>query len=53
MLESALRRLAVPVVADLPFGHVKANYAWPMGGRATIDGESGELLLLERGVGES
>lgn len=51
VIENALRPLGVPIVTDLPFGHVKLNYAWPMGGRATIDGTSGELQLLEWGVG--
>ncbi len=50
VIENALRPLGVPIVSGLPFGHVKLNYAWPMGGRATIDGTSGELQLLEWGV---
>jgi len=50
VIENVLRPLGIPIVTDLPFGHVKLNYAWPMGGRATIDGTSGELQLLERGV---
>ncbi len=53
VIENALRPLGVPIVSGLPFGHVKVNYAWPMGGRATIDGTSGELQLLEWGVGQS
>jgi muramoyltetrapeptide carboxypeptidase len=53
VIENALRPLGVPIVSGLPFGHVKTNYAWPMGGRATIDGTSGELQLLEWGVGRS
>jgi muramoyltetrapeptide carboxypeptidase len=53
VIENALRPLGVPIVSGLPFGHVKANYAWPMGGRATIDGTSGELQLLEWGVDPS
>jgi muramoyltetrapeptide carboxypeptidase len=53
VIQNALRPLGVPIVTDLPFGHVKLNYAWPMGGRATIDGASGELQLLEWGVGRS
>jgi len=46
----ALRGLGVPVVADLPFGHVEGNRIWPVGARARIDGERGELAILERGV---
>ncbi len=53
VIEDTLRPLGVPIVSDLPFGHVKKNYAWPMGGRAIIDGTSGELQLLELGVGDS
>ena len=53
VIENALRPLGVPIVTGLPFGHVKVNCAWPMGGRATIDGASGELQLLEWGVGPS
>jgi len=51
VIENALRPLGVPIACGLPFGHVKLNYAWPMGGRATIDGTRGELQLLEWGVG--
>ena len=50
VLKEALLPLGVPVVADLPFGHVDRNFPWPVGGRATIDGERGELRLLEQGV---
>jgi muramoyltetrapeptide carboxypeptidase len=52
VIEEALHGLGIPIVTGLPFGHVKDNYAWPMGGRATIDGTRGELQLLERGVDE-
>ena len=51
VIENTLRPLGVPIVSGLPFGHVKVNYAWPVGGRATIDGTSGCLQLLEWGVG--
>ena len=36
--------------AGSPFGHVKENYPWPMGCRAKLDGDRGELRMLERGV---
>lgn len=42
--------LGIPLVTDLPFGHVKANYPWPMGCRAKLDADRGELRMLERGV---
>ncbi|MFQ5427020.1 MAG: LD-carboxypeptidase, partial [Gaiellales bacterium] len=45
-----LRPLGVPVVTGLSFGHVRANYPWPEGARATIDGDSGELRVIEQGV---
>jgi muramoyltetrapeptide carboxypeptidase len=45
--------LGVPLVCDLPFGHVKANLPWPMGCRAKLDGDRGELRVLERGVSVS
>lgn len=53
VIAEAFRPLGIPFVTELPFGHIGGNYAWPMGGRATIDAESGELRLLERGVAES
>jgi len=50
VFEDYFRPLGVPVVVGLSFGHVESNYAWPLGVRATIDAEKGELQLLERGV---
>jgi len=44
------RALSLPLVVDLPFGHVKHNRAWPEGARATIDADRGEVRILERGV---
>jgi len=40
----------IPVVTDLAFGHVRENCAWPMGVRATIDADRGEIRILEQGV---
>ena len=42
--------LGVPLVQGLPFGHVRANAAWPLGVRAELDGDRGELRILEHGV---
>jgi muramoyltetrapeptide carboxypeptidase len=53
VIENALRPLGVPIVSGLPFGHAELNYAWPVGGRASIDGTSGKLQLLEWGVGSA
>jgi muramoyltetrapeptide carboxypeptidase len=44
------RALGVPCVAGLRFGHTPSNLTWPFGGRATIDGERGEIRMLEPGV---
>ena len=40
----------VPLVTDLPFGHVKCSHTWPFGVRATIDADRGEIRILEAGV---
>jgi len=42
--------LGVPVVTGLPFGHGGPNTTWPMGADGRIDGERGEVEILERGV---
>ena len=39
-----------PLVTGLPFGHEAPNLIWPVGVRAALDGERGELVLLEAGV---
>jgi muramoyltetrapeptide carboxypeptidase len=40
----------IPLVAELPFGHCRHNRAWPIGARATLDGDAGTLEILEPGV---
>ena len=50
VLAEVLGTLGIPWVTGLPFGHLRNNVAWPLGGRATLDGDSGELRILERGV---
>jgi muramoyltetrapeptide carboxypeptidase len=52
VIEEQARALGVPCLTGLPFGHLRSNATWPVGGRATIDGASGELRILERGVEE-
>ena len=42
-----LDSLGVPLVLELPFGHLAENHVWPFSGRARLDGEQGELTLLE------
>ncbi len=50
VIEEVLQPLRLPLVTGLPFGHVRANATWPLGGRASIDGSSGEVRILEQGV---
>jgi muramoyltetrapeptide carboxypeptidase len=50
VIEEVLRPLGVPLVQGLPFGHVRTNVAWPLGVRAELDGDRGELRILEHGV---
>lgn len=50
VVEEMLRSLAVPRVVGLPFGHGRPNLTWPLGVRALLDGEGGELRILEAGV---
>jgi muramoyltetrapeptide carboxypeptidase len=45
VIESVVRPLGVPLVADLAFGHIRENRAWPMGLRATMDGDVGEIRI--------
>ena len=45
-----LARERKPLVTGLPFGHEQPNLVWPVGVRAALDGERGELALLEAGV---
>jgi len=44
------RNLGVPCAVGLGFGHSPSNLTWPFGGRASIDGERGEIRMLESGV---
>ena len=50
VIEDVVRPLGVPLVTGIPFGHRRANFPWPVGARATIDGERGEVRILESGV---
>jgi muramoyltetrapeptide carboxypeptidase len=50
VLADWVRPLGVPCVTGLPFGHVRSNHPWPVGGRATIDGRSGAVHIVEQGV---
>jgi muramoyltetrapeptide carboxypeptidase len=50
VIEEVLGPLGVPRVFGLPFGHDRPNLPWPVGVRGAIDGERGELRVLESGV---
>lgn len=42
--------LGVPVVMDLPFGHVKHNATIPIGVKATLNADAGDLIIEEAAV---
>ncbi len=42
--------LKVPVVMDLPFGHVPINATLPVGARVRLDGNAGDLEVIESAV---
>jgi muramoyltetrapeptide carboxypeptidase len=50
VLKERLLPLKVPVVTGLPFGHVPFNATLPVGSRATLDANSGALILTEPAV---
>ena len=50
VLKERLLPLKVPVVCGLPFGHVPQNATLPIGIRATLDANHGDLLLEEPAV---
>ena len=47
VVQQVLGSLGLPLVCDLSFGHIAENVAWPYGGRARLDGEVGEITLLD------
>ena len=50
VLKEVLLPLEVPVVSGLPFGHGGENLCWSVGALAAIDGDRGELEMLESAV---
>jgi muramoyltetrapeptide carboxypeptidase LdcA involved in peptidoglycan recycling len=42
--------IPIPVVRHLPFGHCEVHAPWPFGVRAVLDGDHGEVELLESAV---
>ena len=50
VIAERLASLRVPVVAGLPFGHGELNATIPLGVRATLDGQRGDLIIAEPAV---
>ncbi len=50
VLTERLRPLKVPVVMNLPFGHVSSNATLPIGVRATLDAAKRDLIITEAAV---
>lgn len=50
VLAEFAERIAVPTVADLPFGHVEHNCTLPVGGRGLLDADARTLSLPESSV---
>ena len=47
VLRDRLQDLGIPVVAELPFGHDGVNAALPVGVMARLDGDRGQLEILQ------
>ncbi|HXT11816.1 MAG TPA: LD-carboxypeptidase [Candidatus Angelobacter sp.] len=50
VMAERLQSLGVPVVMGLPFGHVEFNATIPVGAHARLDGDNGDLIILEAAV---
>ena len=50
MFRERLLPLKVPIVAGLPFGHIPLNATLPVGVRATLDANKGDLSIDEPAV---
>jgi len=50
VMAERLHSLGVPVVMGLPFGHVAFNATIPVGARARLDADNGDLIILESTV---
>ena len=50
VLRERLQPLKVPVVIGLPFGHADHNATLPIGGRAILDGNRGDLIITQGAV---
>jgi muramoyltetrapeptide carboxypeptidase len=50
LVEDRLAPLGVPMLWDVPTGHVDRNLAFPLGVPAVLDADAGTLVLREAGV---
>ena len=50
VLKERLSSLHVPVVVGLPFGHSEMHATIPLGVRARLDGNQGDLIIIESAV---
>jgi muramoyltetrapeptide carboxypeptidase len=50
VFKERLLPLKVPLITGLPFGHIPLNATLPVGVRATLDGERGDLVISEAAV---
>lgn len=50
VLKERLSPLKVPVVENLPFGHIPINATLPVGARATLDANKCDLIISEAAV---
>ena len=50
VIAERLADLKVPVVTGLPFGHVAMNATLPVGAKAKLDGNNGDLIITEAAV---
>ena len=50
VIRERLSGLGIPVVAGLPFGHVDLNATIPVGARARLDANHGDLVITEATV---
>ena len=50
VLRDRLGPLRIPVVTDLPFGHVPHNATLPVGANVTLDATNGRLIIREPAV---
>ncbi len=50
VVRERLSRLRVPVVTGLPFGHIDLNATLPVGAMARLNGDTGDLEIIEAAV---